>query len=104
LRLTPAAAWRRRIDRPTLPDTAPAAEQTRQEWRRGSASSQQRHPRRPDLLAERYLSASLAEIAEQIGVSTSTVRRVLIRHGIERLPRSRNRRPPLEATQRCGVD
>ena len=34
----------------------------------------------------------MAELADQVGVSTSTVRRALVRHGIDRLPRNRNRR------------
>ena len=48
----------------------------------------------PDVLRDAYRTASLAEIADRIGVSTATVRRALIRHGIDRLPRNRNRRPP----------
>jgi transposase len=48
----------------------------------------------PDLLAAAYGSArSMAELAAEVGVSYSTVRRALVRHGIARLPRGRNRRP-----------
>ena len=48
----------------------------------------------PVLLADTYAAASIASIAEQIGVSTTTVQRALVRHGIDRLPRTRNTRPP----------
>jgi hypothetical protein len=34
------------------------------------------------------------EPAGRVGVSNSTVQRALVRHGIARLPRNRNRRPP----------
>jgi hypothetical protein len=48
----------------------------------------------PDLLAAAYRSSrSIAELAAQVGVSTSMVRRALVRYGIARLPRNRNRRP-----------
>ena len=48
-----------------------------------------------DVLADAYRSAvSIADIAVKIGVSSSTVRRALVRHDIARLPRNRNRRPP----------
>jgi transposase len=47
----------------------------------------------PDRLGEQYRSStSVQALADSIGVSSSTVRRALIRHGIERLPRNRNRR------------
>jgi len=47
-----------------------------------------------DLLAVEYRSStSIAELADRAGVSTSTVQRALVRHGIARLPRNRNRRP-----------
>ena len=39
-------------------------------------------------------SGSIAELARQVGVSNSTVQRALVHHGIPRLPRNRNRRPP----------
>ena len=48
----------------------------------------------PDVLIDAYSSASIAELAGRIGVSHATVRRTLIRHGIDRLPRNRSRRPP----------
>ncbi len=48
----------------------------------------------PALLVDAYAAASIASIAEQVGVSTTTVQRALVRHGIERLPRSRHTRPP----------
>ena len=48
----------------------------------------------PALLADAYAAVSIASIAEQIGVSTTTVQRALVRHGIDRLPRTRNTRPP----------
>jgi transposase len=48
----------------------------------------------PDLLAAAYGSSrSMADLAAEVGVSYSTVRRALVRHGIARLPRNRNRRP-----------
>ena len=48
----------------------------------------------PHILADAYRSAaSIAELADRIGVSGATVRRALIRHGIARLPRNRSRRP-----------
>ena len=47
----------------------------------------------PALLTTAYRSSTIAEIAHQIDVSSATVRRALVRHGIERLPRNRNRRP-----------
>ena len=48
----------------------------------------------PTLLADAYRSGpSIAVLADRIGVSGATVRRALIRHGIARLPRNRNRRP-----------
>jgi hypothetical protein len=51
-----------------------------------------------DRLADAYRSSALIrELAEQVGVSPSTVRRALVRHGIERLPRNRNRRSPAAA-------
>jgi hypothetical protein len=51
--------------------------------------------RDPAQLAAAYRSSrSIAELAVQVGVSNSTVRRALVRHGIARLPRNRNRRPP----------
>ncbi len=40
---------------------------------------------------------SIADLAARLGVSASTVRRALVRHGIDRLPRNRNRRPPTAA-------
>jgi hypothetical protein len=47
----------------------------------------------PDLLAAAYGSSrSIAELAAHVGVSYSTVRRALVRHGIARLPRHQNRR------------
>ena len=54
-----------------------------------------RHPLLDDpaLLADAYAAAAIASIAEQVGVSTTTVQRALVRHGIERLPRSRSTRP-----------
>jgi hypothetical protein len=49
----------------------------------------------PVRLAAAYESStSIAELATGFGVSGSTVRRALVRHGINRLPRNRNRRPP----------
>ena len=55
-----------------------------------------KHPLLDDavLLADAYAAATIASIAEQVGVSTTTVRRALVRHGVDRLPRSRNTRPP----------
>ena len=55
-----------------------------------------RHPLLDDpaLLADTYAAASIASIANQIGVSTTTVQRALVRHGIDRLPRTTNTRPP----------
>ena len=48
----------------------------------------------PDELAARYRSAgSIAGVAELIAVSASTVRRAMVRHGIDRFPRNWNRRP-----------
>lgn len=48
----------------------------------------------PGVLAAEYAeSGSIAEVAQRADVSTSTVRRALIRYGIARLPRNRNRRP-----------
>ena len=48
----------------------------------------------PVRLATAYASStSIADLAVQVGVSSSTVRRALVRHGIDRLPRNRNRRP-----------
>lgn len=48
----------------------------------------------PEVLGEAYRSSrSIAELAERIGVSAATVRRAMIRHGIDRLARNRNRRP-----------
>lgn len=44
-------------------------------------------------LADEYGSSTIAELATQVGVSAATVRRALVRHGIDRLPRNRNRRP-----------
>ena len=48
----------------------------------------------PVLLAGAYRISTIAELAQQVGVSAATVRRALVRHGIDRLPRNRNRRPP----------
>lgn len=45
-------------------------------------------------LSSAYQPSSISEFAVRVGVSDSTVRRALIRHGIARLPRNRNRRPP----------
>ncbi len=51
-----------------------------------------------EALAGAYGAArSIADLAAQIGVSTSTVQRALVRHGIDRLPRNRNRRPKTAA-------
>lgn len=48
----------------------------------------------PEVLDEAYRSSrSIAELAERVGVSAATVRRAMIRHGIDRLARNRNRRP-----------
>ena len=48
----------------------------------------------PNLLADAYSTGvSIAVLADRTGVSGATVRRSLIRHGIARLPRNRNRRP-----------
>ena len=44
-------------------------------------------------LAAAYESATIAELADRLGVSCSTVRRALVRHGIDRKARNRNRRP-----------
>jgi transposase len=49
-------------------------------------------------LRSAYESAdSIADLASRLGVSASTVRRALVRHGIDRLPRNRNRRPTTAA-------
>lgn len=48
----------------------------------------------PVRLAAAYESTSIAELAARTGVSNSTVRRALVRHGFARLPRNRNRRAP----------
>ena len=48
----------------------------------------------PEVLVDAYISsASIADLADRIGVSAATVRRALVRHDIARLPRNRNRRP-----------
>lgn len=48
----------------------------------------------PNALADAYSSGvSIAGLADLVGVSAATVRRALVRHGIARLPRDRNRRP-----------
>jgi|GEM_PF-1201777 len=45
-----------------------------------------------------YKSAdSIADLAARLGVSASTVQRALVRHGIDRLPRNRHRRPTTAA-------
>lgn len=45
-----------------------------------------------------YESAdSIADLGARLGVSASTVRRALVRRGIDRLPRNRNRRPTTAA-------
>ena len=47
-----------------------------------------------EVLAAEYRSGmSIAALGDRLGVSSATVRRALIRHGIEKLPRNRNRRP-----------
>jgi len=46
-----------------------------------------------DRLADAYRSpGSIAALADRAGVSAATVRRALVRHEIDRLPRNRNRR------------
>jgi DNA-binding CsgD family transcriptional regulator len=47
----------------------------------------------PTALEAAYRAATLDQLASRLGVSRSTVRRALIRHRIDRLPRNRNRRP-----------
>jgi len=51
----------------------------------------------PQSLAAAYGSSTIADLANELGVSASTVRRALVRHHIPRLPRNRNRRPPSAA-------
>jgi hypothetical protein len=46
------------------------------------------------VLRAAYESSTLDDLANDLDVSRSTVRRALIRHGIDRLPRNRNRLPP----------
>lgn len=49
----------------------------------------------PATLRATYEAAgSIAAVAQSLEVSATTVRRALVRHSIERLPRNRNRRPP----------
>jgi hypothetical protein len=46
------------------------------------------------LLADAYRSStSIAELATKVDVSAATAHRALVRRGIDRLPRNRNRRP-----------